>query len=77
VLVGVKPTGAGRDAEQLALSRSFALVETLRRLSLRDDAAETIGWSAVKKAPGAAQHLVGFLVLTAGPQTSPASEKSL
>ncbi len=77
VLVGVKPAGAGRDAEQLGLSRSFALVELLRRLSLRDDAAETIGWSAVKKVPGAAQHGVGFLVLRAGAQTSPASEKSL
>lgn len=65
VLVGVKAAGAGRDAEQLALSRSFTLVDALRRFSFRDDAAETIGWAAVRKVPGAAQGNVGFLVLGA------------
>jgi OOP family OmpA-OmpF porin len=64
ILVGVKPAAGGRDAEQLALSRSFSIVEALRKLSLRDDAAETIAWSAVKKVPGVAQGAVGFLVLT-------------
>ena len=64
ILVGVKPAAAGRDAEQLALSRSFSIVEALRKWSFRDDAAETIGWSAVKKVPGAAQRDAGFLVLT-------------
>jgi hypothetical protein len=63
VLVGVKATGPGRDAQQLALSRSFSIVEALRRFSFRDDAAETIGWTAVQKVPGAATGNVGFLVL--------------
>jgi hypothetical protein len=71
ILVGVKPVGQGRDAEQLALSRSFSVVEALRRLSFRDDAAETIGWSAIKKVPGAAQRAVGFLVLTSSTEAPP------
>ena len=70
LFVGVKPAGAGRDAEQLALSRSFAVVDVLRRWSFRDDAAETIAWSAVRKVPGAAQRAVGFLVLNASEATS-------
>jgi len=64
LMVAVRPTGAGGEAEQTALNRSFAIVEALRRYTHRDDVAETIGWSAVRKLPGAAERGVGFLVLS-------------
>lgn len=63
LLVGVRPSGPGHEAEQLALTRSFAVVQALREYTHRDEPAETIGWSAVRKVPGAVVSGVGFLVL--------------
>ncbi|MEZ4219533.1 MAG: hypothetical protein R3B13_01300 [Polyangiaceae bacterium] len=60
-LVGVKP-GKGDEAEQQALNQSFAVVYALRNLTHRDEAAETIGWSAVKDQAGYGGQL-GILVL--------------
>jgi OOP family OmpA-OmpF porin len=65
LLVGVRPKDPSAKAEQEALSRSFALVNELRKLTYRDEVAESIGWSAVRKVPGAASGNVGFLVLSA------------
>ncbi len=67
ILVGVRPPGGGAAAEPSALTRSFSGGSALRRYAYRDDAAETIAWSAVRKVPGAVQHGIGFLVL--GPET--------
>ncbi len=65
LMVGVRATRPGPEAEQLALNHSFAVVEALRGFTHRDEAAETIGFSAVKKLPGA-ERGVGFLVLGGG-----------
>lgn len=69
LMVGVRPIGAGAGAEQLALNKSFSIVEQLRHYTHRDEVAETIAFSAVRKLPGAAQAGIGFLVLAppAGP----------
>ncbi len=64
LMVGVRPLGTSAARQQEALTRSFAIVDALRSLTHRDDAAETIGWSAIVRA-----HLahdaggIGFLVL--------------
>jgi hypothetical protein len=65
LMVGVRPDGAGAAAEQLALNKSFAIVEALRHYTHRDEAAETIDFSAVQRVPGATQTGIGFLVLSA------------
>ncbi|HEY8946540.1 MAG TPA: thrombospondin type 3 repeat-containing protein, partial [Polyangiaceae bacterium] len=64
LLVATRPTGAGSEAEQLALNRSFELVEALRRFTHRDEAAETIGWAAVRKLPHPPGATTGFIVLS-------------
>jgi len=63
LLVGVNPVGAGAQAEQLALNRSFAVVFALRSMTHRDDVAESVGFTAVAGLPGARADGVGFLVL--------------
>lgn len=65
VLVGVSPTGAGAEAEQLALNKSFAIVFALRNMTHRDDVAESVSFKAVSGVPGAHADGVGFLVLSA------------
>lgn len=62
-LVGVKPAAGTPEAEQEALNKSFAVVNTLRALTHRDDAAEGVGWSAVKAQPGAAAQGLGIMIL--------------
>lgn len=82
-LVGVRPAGGTQEAEQEALNKSFALVNTLRALTHRDDAAESIGWSAVKAQPGAAAQGYGILILGSGapgaakPATAPAPKLAI
>lgn len=73
LMVGVRPDGQGAAAEQLALNKSFSIVEALRHYTHRDEAAETINFSAVKRVPGAAQSGIGFLVLSASPEPTPAA----
>lgn len=63
LLVGVRPEDASAEATQRALNRSFSLVSELRRLTYRDEVAESIGWAAVQKVPRAARGDVGFLVV--------------
>jgi OmpA-OmpF porin, OOP family len=63
VLVGVQPAGATAEAEQEALSKSFALVYALRASTHRDEVAESVGWGAVQKQPGALVARLGVLVL--------------
>jgi hypothetical protein len=72
LMVGVRPDGVGATSEQLALNKSFSIVEALRHYTHRDEAAETIDFSAVKKVPGAAQTGIGFLVLSAPPEATAA-----
>jgi hypothetical protein len=64
LMVAVRPRGAAPAEEQRALTRSFALVDSLRQLTHRDEVAETIGWSALGRVKGAAHPSgLGFLVL--------------
>lgn len=71
LMVAVRPQNATPDAAQRALSSSFAVVHELRALTHRDEAAESIGWAAVQKVPGAQRGNVGFLVLAATPKSPP------
>ncbi len=64
VAVGVRPAKAGAFEQQGALAQSFAVVDTLRKFTYRDGVAETVGWRAVAKQPGAAKNGFGVLVLT-------------
>lgn len=68
--VGVKPAN---DAGQMdALARSFAVVRVLGSFTHRDGIAESVGWDAVKKQPGA-ESGVAFMVLVSGtPGSAPA-----
>jgi OOP family OmpA-OmpF porin len=64
LMVAVRPLGAAPAAQQRGLTRSFAVVDSLRQLTHRDEVAETIGWSALARVKGAAHPSgVGFLVL--------------
>jgi len=76
-LVGVRPNGNTPAAEQEALNKSFAIVNTLRMLSHRDDSSESIGWSAVKAEPGALVQGFGIVVLggAAGKPPAPPATK--
>ena len=66
VAVGVRPAAkAGPDGPvNESLTRSFAVVDLLRRFSRRDAVAETVAWVAVRSLPGAEAHGIGFLILT-------------
>jgi len=64
VAVGVRPAKAGSFEQQAALAQSFAAVDTLRKFTYRDGVAETVGWRAVAKQPGAAKNGFAVLVLT-------------
>jgi hypothetical protein len=70
--VGARPTGTGAAAEQAALARAFAVVHALATLSRRDAIAETVGWDAVKKQPGA-ESGIGFMILVAPSQPTKAN----
>ena len=50
-------------AQQAALGRAFAVASVLRDLTHRDGIAETVGWKAVEKQPGAGRTGLGVLVL--------------
>ncbi|HEY6560242.1 MAG TPA: hypothetical protein VI072_23315 [Polyangiaceae bacterium] len=63
VLVGVRPSANAPDAEQEALNRSFAIVHALRSFTHRDEAAESVGFAAVRDQPGARASGVGWLLL--------------
>ncbi len=64
VMVAVRPLGTRPTAEQEALTKSFAIADSLRSLTHRDEVAETIGWAALARVPGAARpEGIGFLVL--------------
>jgi hypothetical protein len=71
VAVGVRPEGHAAAAEQLALNRAFAVALTLRWLTHRDGAAETVGWAAVRDLPGADATGLGILVLGPHPGVNP------
>jgi hypothetical protein len=63
VLVGARPKSNGAEAEQRALNQSFAIVFALRRLTHRDEVAESVSFQVVKQTPGAAARGVGFGLL--------------
>ena len=67
----MRPPNATPQGAQQALISSFAVVNELRALTHRDEAAESIGWGAVQKVPGAQRGNVGFLVLAATPKPTP------
>lgn len=62
-LVGVRPTGNTGDAEQEALTKAFAVVHHLRNYTHRDEAAESVGWSAVESQPDARRLGLGVVLL--------------
>jgi hypothetical protein len=63
LLVGAKPASSSAESEQRALNESFALVFALRRLSHRDEVAETVSFQVVAKTPGAAARGLGLGLL--------------
>jgi len=79
VAVGARAAGHSAAAEQTALNHSFAVVLTLRWLTHRDGAAESVGWGAVRDQPGAATSGIGLLLLAprapATPSGAPIRER--
>jgi hypothetical protein len=63
LLIGAKPSATTPEAEQRALNESFTLVFALRRLTHRDEVAETVSFELVAKTPGAAARKLGIGVL--------------
>jgi OOP family OmpA-OmpF porin len=63
VLVGAKPASNTPEAEQRALNESFAIVFALRRLTHRDEVAETVSFQVVQKTPGALARKLGIGLL--------------
>jgi hypothetical protein len=63
VAIGSKPANATAAAVQAASNRALAVALDLRYLTHRDNAAEAVGWGAVKDLPGAAATGLGLLVL--------------
>jgi hypothetical protein len=63
VAIGVRPKKNGTAEQQAALVQSFAVVEVLRKFTNRDGVAETVGFRAVAKQPGAAASGFGVLLL--------------
>jgi hypothetical protein len=74
VAVGARATGHTAEAEQTALNHAFAVVSTMRWLTHRDAAAETVGWGAVRDLPGASASGVGILLLSPRAAAEPASK---
>ena len=70
-LVGVQPRGQTPEAQQEALSKSFAMVYALRAATHRDESAESVGWGAVAKQPGALATGIGVLILKPLPSPAP------
>lgn len=60
-MVAVRPEDASSSASTRASERASEIVEFLRRLTHRQDVAETIEWQAIGKVPGAASD-VEFIV---------------
>ena len=54
------------------VEHAFAVVLTVRWLTHRDSAAETVGWGAVRDLPGAGQSGLGILLLTPRENATPA-----
>ncbi len=77
VMVATRPTGGSSQALQQSLTRAFVIVDELRALTHRDEAAEVIGWRAVAPVPGTTDAWgIGFLVLApldAEPSPTPAA----
>jgi hypothetical protein len=76
VAVGARANGRTAEAEQTALNHAFAIALTLRWLTHRDGAAETVGWGAVRDLPGAAASGLGVLLLSpreGAPKAAPAA----
>jgi hypothetical protein len=62
-LVGVRPLNATAAALELSQRRAYLLVERLRALAQRDDAAEAVAFQAVAQAPGAMASGLGVVVV--------------
>ena len=65
LVVGVRPRDDSEEAQQSALTASFALVAELRRLTHRDSMAESVAWGAVATTPGAAATGIGVAIISA------------
>jgi hypothetical protein len=76
VHVGVRPSP--KDGEAVAEARARAIVATLRKLTRNDKSAEVGTWGAVKAAPRAGEHGVGFVLAGPGAAvvTKEAAEKA-
>ena len=78
LMVAVRPVAKTAAAEQQALNQSFAVASALRSLTYRDEVAETIGWAALGRVPGAARpEGIGFLVLAPVSVPAPAAPPSV
>ncbi|MEB2310772.1 MAG: hypothetical protein OZ921_18320 [Sorangiineae bacterium] len=67
MMVGVRPTAATAEAEQEALTKSLTLIIALESYTRRSEAAESVGWAAVKDVPGAAASGIGVEISTPPP----------
>ena len=63
LLIGVRPRGVSAEAQSAALMESFVLANELHQYTHRDDVAESVGWDAVARQPGAQAAGVGMLVV--------------
>lgn len=66
--VGARPTGAGNDS----LERALTVVNVFTQMTHRDGAAETVSWEAVKKQPDAESGF-GLLLLVAPAAPAPST----
>ncbi len=71
LLVAGKPAGSDAAAEQDALTRAFAVVAALQRITHRDEVAETVGFGAVRNVPKAISGGLGFLVRVPAAKAKP------
>ncbi len=68
--VAAKPAGVEAAQHAAALFRALAVVNTLTKLTLRDGAAETVGWDAVKNQPTASSGIGLLLFAAPAPPTT-------
>ena len=61
-VVGARPVGKAPDAEAQALGRAIVLVDWLAKHVRRERVAETVGWDAVRRQPGAEASGIGIAI---------------
>ncbi len=69
--VGVRPKGTADGAAEQALQDANTLVDLLRRLAMRDNAATAVSFAAVAEAPGANASGIGVAIQLGARRKSP------